>query len=94
MCGYVKLLPLLYRSFQFNACMAAFLFLIPWSFILIVWFCDSLLLCSVLETVVLVLIESLGCTLCQVEVLCLIFALFEKLASLTAPSAFIGNHNQ
>ena len=34
------------------------------------WFCDSLLLCSLLETVVLVLIELHGCTLCQVEVLC------------------------
>ena len=44
--------------------------------------CVSLLLCSLLETVVLVLIESHGCILCQVEVLCLIFSLFEKLAKL------------
>ena len=56
--------------------------------------CDSLLLCSLLETVVLVLIESHGCTLCQVEVLCLIFALLRNLQSLTAPSAFVGVHNQ
>ena len=55
---------------------------------------DSLLLCSLLETVVLVLIESDGCTLCQVEVLCLIFALLRNLQSLTALSACVGNHNQ
>ena len=60
----------------------------------IAWFCDSLLLCSLLETVVLVLIESDRCTLCQVEVLRLIFSLLRNLQSLTAPSAFVGNHNQ
>ena len=54
----------------------------------------ALQLCSLLETVVLVLIESDECTLCQVEVLCLIFALLRNLQSLTAPSAFVGNHNQ
>ena len=47
-----------------------------------------------LETVVLVLIESDECTLCHVEVLCLIFSLLKNLQSLTAPRAFVGNHNQ
>ena len=55
--------------------------------------CVSLLLCSLLGTVVLVLIESHGCILCQVEILCLIFALLRNLQSLTAPSALVGIHN-
>ena len=55
---------------------------IPWSFIGITRSCVSLLLHSLLVTVVLVLIESHGCILCQVEVLCLIFSFFVKLAKL------------
>ena len=41
---------------------------------------------------VLVLIELDGCTLCQVEVLCLIFVDLRNLQSLTAPRAFFGKH--
>ena len=67
---------------------------IPWSFICIVQSCVSLLLSSLHETVVLVLIESHGSILCQVEVLCLIFALLRNLQSLTVPSALVGIHNQ